>query len=355
MDIYKIDKNFQIDTNCTRDKMYFSNVLDYPFRLYGVFHDGERFRRLPNEVGERTSPGVHGLGMYSTGGRVRFTTNSPYIIIKATIDGPHCLRIMTETGQSGFDLYAVENGKYFPIKAFSPPLDFKGGFSGVFDFSNEQERTLEINFPLYNTFYNLYIGLKEGCVLKPAPDYTIEKPFVYYGSSITQGGCASRPGNSYEGFISRKFDANYINLGFSGNGMGETTMAEYIASLDMSLFVLDYDHNAPTLEHYKSTHERFYKIVRKAKPNLPIIIMTRPKPIEFLSNEELERIKVAKATYLHAKRRGENVYFIPGYKLVGEIGLDGTVDMAHPTDLGFYFMAKNLSKTIEKIIKKGDI
>ena len=165
------------------------------------------------------------------------------------------------------------------------------------------------------------------------------------------GGCASRPGMSYQAIVERRFDANYINLGFSGNGKGEDTMAEYIASLDMSAFVYDYDHNAPTAEHYEATHDRFYRIIRRAHPDIPVIMMTRPKAENLLNAAEFERINIAKKTYRRAKRRGENVYFIPGYELMKYALDEGTVDGAHPTDLGFYSMAKRLGTLLEKILK----
>ena len=89
-------------------------------------------------------------------------------------------------------------------------------------------------------------------MLKDAPEYRIKKPVVYYGSSITQGGCASKPGSSYESILSRRFDCDYINLGFSGTAKGEDEIVDYIKGLEMSVFVMDYDHNAPTTEHLAS-------------------------------------------------------------------------------------------------------
>jgi hypothetical protein len=138
-------------------------------------------------------------------------------------------------------------------------------------------REITINFPLYSEVNELYIGLmRDSLVLESAP-YRIEKPIVYYGSSITQGGCASRPGNAYEALVTQALGINHINLGFSGNAKGEKEISEYICSLDMSAFVYDYDHNAPDIEHLKNTHERMFKEIRASHKDVPIIIMTRPK------------------------------------------------------------------------------
>ena len=129
-------------------------------------------------------------------------------------------------------------------------------------------------------------------------------------------------------------------------------MADYINTLPMSVFVYDYDYNAPSLEHYDRTHEPFYKKIRAAHPDLPIVIMTRPRHEKFLQPVEYERIEVARRTYENAKARGENVYFIPGYELMTLAGDEGAVDTCHPTDLGFFSMAQRLSVELRKIFDK---
>lgn len=256
------------------------------------------------------------------------------------------------TGIAGFDMFIYENGKYTMGKTFIPHHSFKDSYEGVQDLDGERrERDITLNFPLYNDVYELYIGLSEDSVLKEAPEYTIAKPIVFYGSSITQGGCASRPGNAYTAIVSRKYDIDHINLGFSGNGKGEEIMAKHIASLDMSVFVMDYDHNSPDNNHYSATHEPFFKIIREAHPNLPIIIMTRPKHINRLAKAEFGRIDIARKTYENAIASGDkNVYFIPGYELMESAGEDGCVDNTHPTDYGFFSMAKRLSAELDKIL-----
>jgi hypothetical protein len=251
------------------------------------------------------------------------------------------------SGSSGFDLYV--NNRY--RATFMPPYDMKDGYESLVDLKTEETREILIHFPTYSEVSELYIGLKEGCTLKAAPDYKVNVPIVFYGSSITQGACSSRSGMAYESIISRRFDADHINLGFAGRAKGEQVMAEYIAGLDMSLFVYDYDHNA-SIELYRETHERFYKTIREKNPELPIIIMTRPRHEKQLQPSEWERIEIARETYENAKARGELVYFIPGYELMALAGTDGVVDGCHPSDLGFFSMAQRLSVELEKILNK---
>ena len=126
-------------------------------------------------------------------------------------------------------------------------------------------RTVTVNMPLYNGVQKLYIGVEKGASLQAAAPYTAP-PVVYYGSSITQGGCASRPGSCYENIIHTKWDVDHINLGFSGNARAEDTMMEYIASLSMSVFVYDYDYNAFDSEYYAKTHYKGYLTVREKHP-----------------------------------------------------------------------------------------
>jgi hypothetical protein len=173
---------------------------------------------------------------------------------------------------------------------------------------------------------------------------------VSYGSSITQGGCASRPGNAYQAVISRRYDADFINLGFSGSAKGEEAMKNYLASLRMSCFLFDYDHNAPNPDHLRATHKPIYEAVRRTNPDIPIIMMPRP---EFFYTRGIEiRNEIVKATYDYAKACGdENVYFIPSHELMAICEDNGTVDGSHPTDFGFFSMARAMIKVLDKLFE----
>ena len=126
-------------------------------------------------------------------------------------------------------------------------------------------------------------------------------------------------------------------------------MAEYISSLPMSVFVYDYDHNAPTPEHLQNTHENMFKIIRKAQPTLPVIMLSRPKYT--LNDEEKERLAIIRRTYENALAKGDqNVYFIDGPTLMQYAKNEGTVDGCHPTDYGFYSMAETLLSLLKTIL-----
>ena len=235
------------------------------------------------------------------------------------------------------------------MDSFKRTVENQYGYEAVVYPQGSGMREYTVNFPTYSGVNDLYIGLDEKAAVEAPMPYTMEKPVVFYGSSITQGGCSSRPGTTYQGFVSRRFDFDYINLGFSGSARGEQTMADYIAGLPMSVFVLDYDHNAPTVEHLANTHENFYQTVRKAHPDIPIILMSRPV---FTANEDtLARLQVIRTTYENAVKAGDTkIWLLTGAQLMALCGDDGLVDGAHPTDFGFASMAKALGDLLEQIL-----
>ena len=342
--ISKIDSNFAIETRINKKGIRFHKIDEFPFKVYGVFRENGKYRRMPESVAKSVSTGVYVLHSNTAGGRVRFVTDSPYIAIYAKMDGLGKMSHFALTGSIGFDLY-VDN---YYAKTFVPQFEIKDGYESIIELEKKELREITINFPLYSNVCELYVGLQEDSFLAEAKPYKNAKPIVYYGSSITQGGCASRPGMAYQSIVSRNFDYDYINLGFSGGAKAEDEMIEYIKNLDMSIFVYDYDHNAPTVEHLEKTHEKMFKAIRETNPLLPVIIMSRPK--HFLNEEEKIRRKIIETTYLNAVSAGdENVYFIDGEALTELCKDSGTVDNCHPTDFGFASMAKALTEVIAQI------
>ena len=350
--ISDIDKNFKVETNINRDNLQFYDIKQEPFRIYGLLYENERFCRIPSDVARNVSEGVYLLHSNTAGGRVRFVTDSPYVAISAKMDGVGKMSHFPLTGSAGFDMYADEGEGQRYQGTFTPPFDIEEGYESVIDFPCAKERTITINFPLYSNIRELYIGLDKHSVLRQAADYKYENPIVYYGSSITQGGCASRPGNSYQSVISRRLDANYINLGFSGNARAEERIVQYISDMKMSVFVCDYDHNAPDATHLKKTHMPLYRSIREKQPDLPIIFISAPD-VRINSEIYRERREIVRDTFRTAVAEGDdNVYFIDGEELFDGKDWDScTVDRVHPNDLGFYRMANRIKKEIMNALR----
>ncbi|MBQ7986321.1 MAG: hypothetical protein IJ304_03535, partial [Clostridia bacterium] len=250
------------------------------------------------------------------------------------------------TAAAGFDLYAKE--RY--IGAFIPPVSTKDTFESVIDLEDDlQGKEYTINFPICADIKEIFIGVKDGSKLEKASDYSIKKPVVFYGSSTTQGSCASRPGNIYENMVSRELDCDFLDLGFGGNAFGEEAMAKYISNLEMSAFVYDYDYNAPTPEHLDQTHEKMFKIIRDAKPDLPIIMLTAPK--YYLNAEDEKRVAVIEKTYQNAINNGDkNVRLIYGKDMLESVRDVALADHIHPNDIGFYSISNFVIKALKEFI-----
>lgn len=354
MRIEDIDKNFKPTSACGRDDIIFIDCKQEPMKMYGLLMPTEEedfFRRVPKDIADGTNEGVSMLSKHTAGGRVRFKTNSPFIVVKAVMHEIGKMPHFATTGSAGFDLYKKSGDENIFCASFFPPYNISDGYESLVNVDGK-EHEYTINFPLYSGVKELKIGLKTSSTLDAASDYDITVPIVYYGSSITQGGCASRPGNAYQAIISRKLNCDHINLGFSGSAKGEDLIGDYISELKMSAFVLDYDHNAPTSDHLEATHEKFFNRIRAKNPDLPIIMMSRPQLR--LAEDEKRRRDTVKKTYENALAKGDkNVYFIDGsdiFKIFG--GDDCTVDNCHPNDMGFHCMAEALIPILKKIFNK---
>lgn len=359
--IYDIDPNFNMECDIPKSTKYY-NVKDKPIKIYGLYKPCEvtPFMRMDENVAKEVNEGVYNLNYNTSGGRVRFKTNSDYVALYVKVKSIHAMHHMTLVGNSCFDLYEKTEteyrygGSFVPSGACGDPIGEvakNGFFVSKITLPDKKMRDLTINFPLYNGAEEVMVGISDDAQIVEADSYTYEKPVLYYGSSITQGGCANRPGMSYANIVSRHFDIDFLNLGFSGSGKGEIPMAEYIANQDASIFVCDYDHNAPTPEYLLETHERLFKIFREKHAEVPVIFMSRPK--KYLTEEEVKRKEIIYKTYENAKNSGDsNVYFIDGSEMFNFPGGDEcTVDGCHPTDLGFRIMADNVIKVMENILK----
>lgn len=341
------------------------DVLSGDFDVYGLLHDGKRFLRMPQEVAAAANSGVASNNLHTAGGRVRFTTDSQHIEIRVKMSKITHFNHMPLTGTSGFDLYEdyeeeIGGGSRY-LATFKPDYNMTEGYTSVVSLGNlgaAHERHFTINFPLYNGVDSLEIGLDEGASLSGGLRYLPVLPVVYYGSSITQGGCASRPGLCYQNRISRRLNIDHVNLGFSGSARGEQVVADYIAGLKMSAFVLDYDHNAPNVEHLRATHKNFYDTVRAKHPEIPIILASRPN-FDVLTPETREEViarrRVVQDTYLAARQAGDkNVYYIDGEGFFRGVEADScTVDGCHPNDIGFLKMADCFGRILRRALRQG--
>ncbi len=332
------------------------NARKAPFSIHGLYKPEEEgvFRRMPTEVAEAVNGGVKLLHKNTAGARVRFATDSSYIAVGAYYPPMEFYSkgsfALSGLGAFCFDLYADghhmqvlqpecltadENQAFFDIK--------NGHYEALANFGVKKMREITLFFPSFVNVAEVYIGLEDGCLLKEATPYKNEKPVVIYGSSITQGACASRAGNTYPNILSRRHNFDFINLGFAGSAFAENAVIDYLCSLDASLLVFDYDHNSPTPDFLRRTHLPALRKLRAAHPDIPFILLSRPN----LSGGEgmtLERLEVIKESFRELEKDGCGpVHFVNGNDIFKSCDSEMmTADNTHPTDLGFYAMASAL-------------
>lgn len=368
MRIEDIDKNFRPAKVGEREVAYL-NAIESPFSLEG-FPWGDpakgEFFRLPPDMKvddnlanyEDVNGGAYWNAHHQTsGGAVRFRTDSAFISVRSNLSDSCDMNHMPRAGSAGFDLYCG-CGKDAVFAATAQPNRDEAVLERVLFDGPQYGREMRdwiLNFPLYGGLKTIEIGLEPGSSVEP-PTPHVHGRIAFYGSSITQGGCASRPGNNYCSMLCRALDAEQVNIGFSGCGRGEFSVARAIASIDgLDAFVMDYDHNAPNPDHLLATHERFFRIVREARPDLPVVMLSRCDVDcrRFYDEAEAKRRRdVVKATYDHAVADGDrHVHFIDGFTLFGDDGRDAcTVDGTHPNDLGFRKMYETVLPVLRRAI-----
>jgi len=319
------------------------DVRKQPIELYGAF-DKDNFLRIDPSIAEQLNEYVLRVYRNTSGIRARLTTNSPFFAVCCELDEVKSDNTMPLSGVSGFDLYDDSINRYewtvapdYPERIFQQAMHFR---------NTTDIHSITLNFPLYNGVKKLLFGIKKGCEMLKGREYDKRK-IVYYGSSITQGADASRPGMCYQSIIARRTNFDYVNLGFSSGALGEDIMADYIGSLDMDMLVLDYDYNAPTPEYLEKTHERFFKRFREKQPNTPVILISSP------SLPDEKRIAIIESTYKNALSHGDkNVYFINGRTFFfDKVGCDYTADGTHPDDAGFVAMAEIIGDKIISVFE----
>lgn len=343
------------------------DIKKAPFEVTGFpwFSKNGKFERIPAEYLHGFPQEVIELSTDTSGGAARFRSNSRYIVLEVELQkvNTHLYHI-SRVGHSGFDFFIKRDGEPQHFLQSTAP-EYGSPYilcridtlkSSPYDDSpvnidDKKMYDFRINFPLYNGVKWLKIWVEPDSIVEPPTPWTYKDPVLFYGSSITQGACASKPSCCYINRISLALDCPVINLGFSGNAMGEEKMAKIIADQKTSAFVMDYDHNAPNKTHLEKTHWKFFSIVREAQPNLPIVLISKCDFGTSLDDNAARR-EVILSTYHRAIEAGDkNVYFIDGEEFFKGIQDFCTVDNVHPNDLGFQKMSELTEPLLRKILE----
>ena len=313
---------------------------------------GELFR-LPAKLKDTYRKPVWDLAQSPSGGRIRFRTNSAALAIRLEYPGPPGMRNMHAFGQTGVDLYTDGVYRGTAIDGSDAKPD-KVQEHTYFKDQPRVDREIILYLPLYMSVKVLGIGVDPDARVEPAKPFALDKPVVFYGTSITQGGCASRGGMSYQAILGRMLNVDFVNLGFSGNGMGEPELARAVASIDASCFVLDFAQNNPTVESLKEVYAPFLETIRSKHPQTPVLVIT---PIysareSWARDSRLEGMRelIRQAAARRIAAGDGHLEIVEGTDLLGPSGGDGLVDGTHPNDLGFQWMAEGLAARIAKVL-----
>ncbi len=363
----ELDNNMKIETKIDKKDIVFYDIKKAPFKIHGAYNPltEEFYHRLPLGVAKKTSQKVAGLERESSGICVRFSTDSSYVAIKVEYVsvGKNSHIPLAET--AGFDLYVDSEYESRYVGVYLPPMTMVTNqeyeYESVLDVRGAGVmKGITINFPIHSVVKNVYVGLRETAKLGEEVPYRQDiLPIVIYGSSIVHGTAATRPGLTYTNMLKRKLNAEVLNFGFSGNAKAEDAIISYLRDLPMSVFVLDYDHNAPNAAHLQNTHLRAYQRFREVHPTIPFIMVSSPNVVTNRSWDKkcyTERRDVILDTYKYALERGDkHVYYIDGETFfLGHEENDCTMDNIHPNDMGFSKMADVIASVIKTALSERE-
>ncbi len=317
--------------------------------LWWFAETAPRLRRLPGRLEGLVTKDVWKLSQDPSGARIRLATNTTTLTLKVAYGQLGSMKNMCRIGQMGIDLY-VDGDFWKPVW---PEETGQSQFTLFSDLAS-QRREVTLYLPLYHPVAIEAIGIDEDATIWEPNSFAVAKPVAFYGSSITQGGCASHAGMSYQAILGRMLNIDYINLGFSGAGRGEPVMARAFAEIDASLFVVDFAQNCETVEELRQNYAPFLDTIRQAHPDTPVVCIT---PI--FSNYELfeddhkcpTMRQVIREAVAARKQAGDiNITIVEGMSLLSGADSDCFVDGIHPNDLGFQRIAERLAPAVRGVL-----
>ncbi|MBO5643337.1 MAG: hypothetical protein J6S51_04965 [Kiritimatiellae bacterium] len=320
-----------------------------------------RYERVPGNITTNVNRGVRGQRQHTSGMMFRFKTTSKklhfnWVPVNKTLGMDH----MPASGVSGIDVYKwnksksswqyVKTGRIYHHAAGKLSLDW-----------NPDDICL-VNLPLYNGVKSFKIGVEKDAAITEAGTRSsgVTKPVLFYGTSITHGGCASRPGLGFVNIVGRKLDVPVVGLGFSGSGVMELEMADVVSRIEASCYVLDciwnmsFDETGKDIRSVQRNYEPFIRSLRAKHPSVPIVMAGACDVYcgtAASSKSIMAREQFAKELFMKLKKEGwENLYFLPGKGMLGD-DFEGTVDGVHPNDIGMMRMSEFYAKAVAEALK----
>ena len=289
----------------------------------------------------------------SAGLAVVFRTNSPQIDLLPSYKWEYRKDNVTGIAAAGFDLYIRQNNEWIYANSLAPAKRNEA-FTLMYGMEPKEKECL-LYLPMYSELESLKIGIQPGSSIETIPNPFGQK-VVFFGSSFTQGIGASRPGMSYPLQIERNTNLHVCNLGFSGNAKLQSYFAEVIAATEADAFVFDVFSN-PDAMQIKERLQAFVDIIVAKHPKTPLIfVQTIQRGNEAFNTliraRESDKLEIVETLMKEIIRKYPNIYLI-GNPLPSPENRDTCTDGTHPSDLGYYFWAKNLEKKIIEILNKN--
>ena len=324
-----------------------------------AFDDVEHYYdRLPANVTTNVNAGVRGMKHHTSGMLFRFVTDSKRLDFKWTPYKPGlAMDHMASTGVSGIDVYRwdAKRGRWLYVKTGRIWDAVKGGFLSI---PWTPGTPCLVNLPLYNGIKKFSLGIDPAATVSAMPPRAsgINKPVVFYGTSITHGGCCTRPGLAFVNRVGRDLDVPVVGLGFSGSGVMEFEMSEHLARIDASCYVLDCLWNMGSTaagargrpgRNVEENYEKFIRNLRAKRPGVPIVMAEQ---CDVYMNGPNEKDKFMRKLYekLVAEGWKDLVYLPKDEMYTGDF--EGTVDGCHPNDLGMESMSKAFGKAVRQAL-----
>ncbi len=315
--------------------------------------------RLPDTLTTNVNGGVRGMRSHTSGMLFRFRTDSNFLVIRHTpLNGWHAMAHMTEVGTSGWDVYRLdkESGKWRFVASnhgAKAEKDNPGTRTKRIGWKPGDECI--INLPLYNGVKEFSLGIAPDAKIEAPAQWAsgVEKPVVFYGTSITHGGCSTRPGLGFVNIVGRDLQVPVYGLGFSGSGVMEYELSDVISRIDASCYVLDClwnmrsDPNAQNPRSVERNYEKFIRNLRAKRPGVPIV-MAEQCDVFMRGPNDKDRFMKALYEKLVAEGWKDLVYLPKDEMYTGDT--EGTVDGCHPNDLGMESMAKAFGKAVREAL-----
>lgn len=337
------------------DDIVWTDVTDWGVEGQGwpVSALASTFDRLPAKSEKIVRPPVWSLSRHSAGIATRFNTDATTLHIRYTLGGSNlAMPHMPATGVSGVDFYALDTDKKWKWVEVTRPSKGTEVVAKITDLDPGM-RAWMAYFPLYNSVLKMEIGVPKGSKFQGIAPRT-EGTIVFYGTSITHGACASRPGMAHPSILGRRLDRPIINLGFSGNGKMEPEVGALLSELDPAVFVIDCLPNM-NADLVAERAEPLVRKLREARPDTPIVLVEdRSNTNSWIHRARREHHKANRAALVRAfdnlvSSGVKDLYYIQGEDLLGD-DTEGATDGSHPSDLGFMRQADKFEPVLRQAL-----